>query len=186
MKLTFITSNAVKAAQLGWHLNYPVEHQKLVLPEIQSLDLREVVAHKAREAYKQVGSPVLVEDFSLVLNALGKLPGPFIKWFWDEIGPAGVCRLPNDFDDHSAVATVAFGLYDGKDLHIFEGQAQGTIAQSPRGEALFGSDSIFIPVGHSKTWSEMSQKEGEETSIRRAALKKLEAHLSQIKVAERA
>jgi non-canonical purine NTP pyrophosphatase (RdgB/HAM1 family) len=185
MKLTFITSNATKAAQLGWYLKYPVAHQKLVIPEIQSLDLREVVTHKAKAAYEQIKSPVLVEDFSLVLNTLGKLPGPFIKWFWDEIGPAGVCRMLNDFSDRSAVATVAFGLYDGHDLQIFEGQAKGMIAKSPRGEALFGSDSIFIPDGYTKTWSEMPPEERDATSIRRVALKRLEGHLAHNKVKTR-
>ncbi len=65
--ITFITGNAAKAAQLGRHLDHPVTHKKLDLPEIQSLDLHEVVEHKAKEAYKQVGGFVLVENTSLGL-----------------------------------------------------------------------------------------------------------------------
>lgn len=175
--LTFITSNPSKAEQLGRHLNYPVQHHTLNLPEIQSLDLKEVIEHKAKEAYKEVSGLVLVEDTSLTFSALGKLPGPFIKWFLTELNNTGLCRLLNDYEDRSAFAEVCFGLYDGKELHIFEGSMNGTIAEAPRGERGFGWDPIFIPEGSTKTWGEMTVDEQSGTSMRRIALKKLEAFL---------
>ncbi len=51
MLITFITGNLGKVEQLKRYLHYPVTHQKLDLTEIQSLDLLEVVRHKAKEAY---------------------------------------------------------------------------------------------------------------------------------------
>lgn len=81
MEITFITSHAKKAEELSWHLSYPVIHRKLDLPEIQSLDPDTIVHFKAQEAYRVLRRPVLVEDFSLRFGALGKLPGPLIKWF---------------------------------------------------------------------------------------------------------
>ena len=39
--------------------------------QLQSLDLREVVREKAGEAWRRLGRPVLVEDTSLELDALG-------------------------------------------------------------------------------------------------------------------
>ena len=47
---------------------------KLDLDEIQSLDLREIVEHKVRQAYEKCGKPVLVENASLEFTALGRLP----------------------------------------------------------------------------------------------------------------
>lgn len=47
---------------------------KLDLDEIQSLDLREVIEHKVRQAHEKCGKPVLVEDVSLVFEDLGGLP----------------------------------------------------------------------------------------------------------------
>ena len=91
--LTFVTGNAAKAEQLRWHLPIPLHHQAVDLPEIQSLSLEEVVGHKAREAYKVIGSPVLVEDTALSFEALKGLPGPLIKWFLQELGNDGLCRL---------------------------------------------------------------------------------------------
>lgn len=33
--------------------------------------------------------PVLIEDTCLCFNALGGMPGPYIKWFLEKIGPEG-------------------------------------------------------------------------------------------------
>jgi len=176
--LTFITGNPGKAEQLARHLEYPVAHQKLDLPEIQSLDLKEIVEHKAKEAYKQIQKPVLVEDTSLTFSALGKLPGPLIKWFLTELDNIGLCKLLDGYTDRSAYAEVCFGLYNGKELQIFEGGVKGVISESPRGKRGFGWDPIFIPGGSTKTWGEMTPEEQKETSMRRMALKKLEAFLS--------
>jgi len=179
MELTFITGNAAKAEQLGRHLDHPVAHKKLDLPEIQSLDLHEIIEHKTKEAYKQIGGVVLVEDTSLTFKALGRLPGPLIKWFLTELDNAGLCKLLDGYEDRSAVAEVCFGLYDGNELKKFEGEARGSIAAIPRGERGFGWDPVFIPDGHDKTWGEMDPEEQKETSMRRFALKKLEAYLRQ-------
>ncbi len=179
MNLTFITGNAAKAEQLGKHLDHPVAHKKLDLPEIQSLDLHEIIEHKTKEAYKQIGGVALVEDTSLTFKALGRLPGPLIKWFLTELDNAGLCKLLDGYEDRSAVAEVCFGLYDGKELKMFDGKAHGSIATVPRGERGFGWDPVFIPEGHHKTWGEMDPEEQKETSMRRIALKKLEAYLKQ-------
>lgn len=175
--ITFITGNPSKADQLARHLDYPVKHQKLDLPEIQSLDLREVVEYKSQEAYKLVGSPVLVEDTSLTFSSLGRLPGPLIKWFLTELDNVGLCKLLDPYQNRNALAEVCFGLYDGKKLHTFEGQMKGAVANSPRGERGFGWDPIFIPEGYVKTWSEMSMEEQRATSMRRIALKQLDTFI---------
>lgn len=180
MILTFITGNPSKAEQLSRHLEYPVEHREVNLTEIQSLDLHEIVEHKAKEAYRQVQTPVLVDDTSLVFNALGKLPGPLIKWFLTELDNEGLCKILNSYENRLALASVCFGFYDGKELKTFDGQMEGTIADTPRGERGFGWDPIFIPQGHTKTWGEMNLEEQKETSMRRVALKELEAYLRKI------
>ena len=176
-RLTFITSNPTKAEQLGLHLGVNVDHHAVDLAEIQSLNLAEVIEHKAREAFEFVGRPVLVEDTALVFNALGNLPGPLIKWFFQEIGTEGLCRLLDSYDDRSAKAMVLFGYYDGDELKTYLGEMDGAIADTPRGDSGFPSDTIFIPKGYDKTWAEMTAEEQSATSIRRMALKKLEADL---------
>ena len=58
------------------------------LPEYQGTP-QEVATSKCLEAARQVKGPVLVEDTSLCFNALGGMPGPYIKWFLKSIGPSG-------------------------------------------------------------------------------------------------
>lgn len=177
-QLCFVTGNEAKAEQLGQHLNYPISHQRVDLVEIQSLDLFEVVAQKAIEAYMQLQKPTLVEDTSLVFKSLGRLPGPFIKWFLQELDNEGLCRLLDGYQDRSALARVLFALYDGHQIKLFSGYMEGTIAQNPRGVRGFGWDPIFIPKGYTKTWGEMDVNEQAQTSMRKIALKKLERYLN--------
>jgi len=180
MEVTYITSNPNKAEQLSWHLGFPVSHQSLDLPEIQSLDIAEVVMQKAKTAFELINQTVLVEDYALVFNALGKLPGPLVKWFLLEIGTKGLCKMLDSYEDRSATALLACCLYDGSSFQIFKGEATGMIATAPRGKEVFGSDAIFIPDGQTKTWSEMTKDEQIATSVRRKALKQLEEHLRQL------
>lgn len=83
---TFITGNQSKTDYLSRQLGVQLDHKKVDLDEIQSTDLHEIVEHKFRQAYEVCGTPVLVEDVSLVFNALGELPGPYIKWFVEKSG----------------------------------------------------------------------------------------------------
>lgn len=108
-----------------------ISHHKLDLNELQSVDLKEVVEHKVRQAYKALHKPVLVEDVSLEFNALNSLPGTFIKFFVDYTGLEATCRMLDGFSDRSAVPRCAYGYFDGKELKFFEGSARGTIAEHP-------------------------------------------------------
>lgn len=169
--LTFITGNLHKVHWTQKYIHVPLEHKKIELTEIQSLSPKEVVEHKVKEAYKILQKPVLVEDTALTFHALGKLPGPFIKWFLEEVGNAGLCNLVTD--DRRATATVNYGVYDGNTFHFCEGEKPGTISNKPRGDNGFGWDPIFIPEGTIKTYAEMTDEEIINSSPRIAALEKL-------------
>lgn len=177
MKLTFITGNPAKAKYLSDYFHLPVLHKKLDLPEIQSLNLSEIVEDKARRAYDIVKSPVIVEDVSLTFAQLKKLPGPLIKWFLETLGNDGLCRLLDGRGDRGAHAEVMYGFCDENGIRIFHGEARGTIAGVPRGETNFGWDPIFIPKGHDRTWAEMTGDEKHVTSMRKPALEALAAYL---------
>lgn len=172
-KLTFITGNAGKAKYLSDYFHLPVDHVKLDLHEIQSLDLKEVVEDKAKRAFEIVHAPVLVEDVSLTFTALKALPGPLIKWFLETLGNEGLCRLLDTSGDRSALAEVEFAICDESGVHAFGGSIEGTIADNPRGEMGFGWDPVFIPKGYDKTWAEMTDDEKHATSMRKIALEKM-------------
>ncbi len=178
MEITFVTSHAKKAEEISWHLGHPVTHHHLDLPEIQSLDPHEAVRVKAEEAYRLLQRPVLVEDFSLRFEALGKLPGTLIRWFLQELRVEGLCKLLDNYSSRIAYAQTCFGYCDEKGVQIFDGTMRGVITPELRGDDGYGTDGIFIPDGQVKTWGEMSKQEQITYSPRRIGLKKLEAFLA--------
>lgn len=181
--IIFITGNQHKADYLAKWLRMPVPHQKVELEELQSLDLRAVVTHKAKAAYSIVKKPVLVEDVALTFHAMGALPGTLIKWFLQEIGPDGLCRMMHEFDDKTATASIMYGLYDGKELHTFEGHVKGSVVAAPRSSDVSAWkntpswNSVFMPDGSKKTYGEMSDDELEPISHRAKAIALLREYL---------
>ncbi|MES2225288.1 MAG: non-canonical purine NTP pyrophosphatase [Patescibacteria group bacterium] len=161
-EVVFITGNQKKADYLGQLLGHPIEHVKVDLDEVQSLDLKEVVKHKLRQAYAQVERPVLVEDVALEFTALGRLPGTFIKWFLEELSLEGLCRLL-DGKERGAKARCVFGYFDGQTESYFEGGMDGTVPEKPAGEGGYGWDAVFIPEGYSLTRAELSAEDDHKT-----------------------
>jgi non-canonical purine NTP pyrophosphatase (RdgB/HAM1 family) len=174
-KLTFITGNPGKAKEVSRYLGSPVDHVSLDLDEIQSLDLEEIVKDKAMRAYKKMRRPVLVEDVSLVFSAFGKLPGPLIRWFLEELENEGLCRLLDGKENKDCIATVCYGLCDGKTVRLVSGAMEGTVAEHPCGSNSFGWAAIFVPAGMTKTYAELSNEEQVPIAMRRKALEKLRA-----------
>lgn len=160
---TFITGNQSKADYLSRQLEIKLSHKKVDLDEIQSTDLHAIVKHKLKQAYDACGTPVLVEDVSLVFNALGELPGPYIKWFVEKAGNEACCRMLDGFEDRSAIIRCTFGYFDGKSMEFFDSELPGTIAEHPAGENGFGFDQFFINEGYEITRAEMTQEENERT-----------------------
>lgn len=176
--ITFITGNQHKADFLAEHLGLPVAHHKLDLDEIQSLDPHEVVEHKVRQAYDILHTPVLVEDAGLIFTAMGRLPGTYVKWFIEEMGYEGLLKLANNLPEQTAIGRVCYGLYDGTQLHFFDGEMRGHIAAQARdGGQGFGFDPIFINDGFTKTRAEMTATEYARTSYRTMAIDTLRAFL---------
>jgi inosine/xanthosine triphosphate pyrophosphatase family protein len=65
-------------AILGDSLPFDLVSQKIDLPELQG-EPEDVSSEKCTLAARRVQGPVLVEDTSLCYNALGGLPGVYIK-----------------------------------------------------------------------------------------------------------
>lgn len=176
-RFIFVTGNQNKAKELENYLGVTVTCQKLDLPEIQSLDLEEVAIAKAKKAYEIIKTPVLIEDTALTFKAMGKLPGPFIKYFLESLQNEGMTNLLNNYKNREATATTCFALAEENEVITFVGEVSGVIASQPRGDEGFGWDAIFIPDGSSKTWAEMNLDEKQQNSMRSLALNKLKRFL---------
>merc|ERR1712216_371272 len=106
---------------------------------------------------------------SLCLNAIGGMPGPYIKWF--QQSKVELHRLLTDYDDKSAFAQscIAFSPGPGAVPLVFSGICKGTIV-SPRGGNGFGWDAVFQPEGSAETFAEMSGEAKNAISHRSRAL----------------
>jgi non-canonical purine NTP pyrophosphatase (RdgB/HAM1 family) len=153
----FLTGNQHKANHLSQLLGLPLEHKKLDLDEIQSTNVAEVAEHKVRQAYELVKRPVFVEDVSLRFEALGGLPGPFVKFFLNEgDGLEMMCHMLDGFTTRAAFGECVIAYYDGSRLELLHGGMEGIIADHPRGDNGFGWDAIFCPDGYEgKTRAEL-------------------------------
>jgi non-canonical purine NTP pyrophosphatase (RdgB/HAM1 family) len=174
--ITFITGNQAKADYLAKYLGYPVNHQKIDLDEIQSLDLKTVVEHKVRQAHKIIGGPVLVEDVALEFTALGRLPGTFIRFYVEEIPFEIICRTLDGLS-RDAMAKCVFGYFDGSHLEFFESSLRGQIAEHPKGDNGYGWDRLFIPEGYGQTRAEMNAEDDRKTYLKVKPFDKLKAFL---------
>lgn len=181
--ITFITGNVKKLEEvvqiLGTDFPRKVISKKLDLLELQG-EIDEISILKAKEAHKHVQGPVLVEDTALCFNDLKGLPGPYIKWFLEKLGPEGLYKMLHGFEDKSAQAVCTFAFHPGgekDEVLLFQGKTDGEIV-SPRGPRDFGWDPCFQPKGYNLTYAEMPKAEKNKISHRFKALSSLKNHFS--------
>jgi inosine triphosphate pyrophosphatase len=157
----FVTGYQHKADHLARMLGLPLELIKLDLDEIQSANIEEEAAHKAKQDYGLVKRPVFVEDVSLGFEALGGLPGPFVKFFVEtNDGLEKLCRMLDSFTTREAYGECVYAYYDGEELELLRGGIKGVIADHPRGDDGFGWDAIFCPEGYEgKTRAELTTEQ---------------------------
>ena len=178
--IKFITGNKKKVEEfqqiIGSSLS--VEPMMLDLPELQG-EPADIVKEKCLMASRQCDGPIIVEDTCLCFNALGGLPGPYIKWFLEKTGHAGLNNLLAAYSDKSAFALCIFAFYDKQKMDtpiLFEGRTEGRIVPA-RGPHSFGWDPIFLPDGFDLTYAELDKDVKNTISHRGRALAKLKEYL---------
>ncbi|MEW6337216.1 MAG: non-canonical purine NTP pyrophosphatase [Acidobacteriota bacterium] len=177
--LVFVTSSEHKHREAQAILGVPIERESIDLVEPQGLDVLEVARTKARLAFGRLGRPVLVEDTSLELAALGGFPGPLVRWLLESAGPAAIARLLDGFADRCATARCVAVTWDGERELVGVGAVEGEIAPAPRGASGFGWDVVFVPSwGGGRTYAEMPAEEKNSRSHRTLALLDLAARLA--------
>ncbi|VDD93788.1 unnamed protein product [Enterobius vermicularis] len=170
----FVTGNANKVSEVQAILSH---HFAVNLPEYQG-EPDDIVRRKCLAAVDHIDGPVIVEDTCLCFNALGGLPGPYIKWFLQKLKPAGLYRLLTGFEDKTAYALCTFAYCEGKGepVELFRGRVDGQIVE-PRGENYFGWDPCFEPKGYNQTYAEMERSLKNSLSHRFRALELLRKRL---------
>jgi inosine triphosphate pyrophosphatase len=151
-----VTGNPDKRAEAERILGRPVDAALVDLPEIQSLDLGEVLRAKAAEAWRLLGRPLVVEETGLELAALGGFPGPLVKWLLQAVGPEGIARVGLALGEPRVAARCMLAYTaNGSELVCAEGVTAGTLVLPARGEGGFGWDPVFLPEQETRTYGEL-------------------------------
>ena len=178
-KITFVTKNQHKLSDAQKLLpDFEIQHIDFDVPEIQSLNTREIIEAKLRFAVEKVQQPCFVMDTALSFDCLNGFPGPFIR-FWDEetVGAKKTTQIANLFDQHGCQFKTGLGYSDGKTMQYFEQVLPGTIPPKPRGKNGYHWDVIFIPKGETKTFAEMTFDEKQKFAPQAKLLRRLAKYL---------
>ena len=157
-------------------------------PVIEDGTTFEANARKKAEAYSKyvLGELVLADDSGLEVDALGGAPGVHSARYAadkphtaeantdDEANNAKLVReircVPPDQRSARFVCWIA-AARAGKTMAVFEGKAEGTILDRPRGSNGFGYDPLFYFPSIGKTFAELSSNEKAKYSHRGAAFR---------------
>ena len=119
---------------------------------------------------------------------LAGLPGPYVKYFEDKIGPEGIFRILADYPDKSALAQCQIGIShiaateeETEPLEIMIGHCKGQIV-APQGSQEFGWDACFQPEGFALPFSCLEPSVKNVISHRARAFNHLIKHLQTKKI----
>jgi len=189
LRLLVSTRNAHKTSEIRSILGEQFDVCDLsALPDFGPVEesgstFEENAALKAVEGSMVFDGWVIADDSGLQVDALGGDPGVFSARY---AGPAA-----QDSDNNALLLKNLNGIpankrtarfqcvialaRAGRKMAAFCGSVEGTIAESPAGNHGFGYDPLFIPVGYSASFAELSGDIKNGMSHRSKALKKLAA-----------
>lgn len=189
-QIIFATSNPHKVREVNELLGsrFQILSLKDIGCEEELPETQDTVAgnaqQKARYLKAHYGHDCFAEDTGLEIDALDGAPGVYTARY------AGPQRDPQDnmqlvleqlADTQYRTArfrTVIALILDGRE-YLFEGIAEGNIAEQQSGDAGFGYDPIFIPEGYAQTFAEMESDEKNAISHRGRAVEQLAQFLAQ-------
>lgn len=125
-EILFATGNQGKVASLERvfgrnSIELTIKQVDLQLIEPQADTATEVGLVKARQAYEQLGKPVIVDDGSFHIEALNGFPGPYAKYMNETIGVDGYLKVMQGIDNRRAYFLNSLVFVDEQGIeHVFE------------------------------------------------------------------
>jgi XTP/dITP diphosphohydrolase len=150
-------------------------------PEETGSSFEENAALKALAASRASGEMALADDSGVTVEALDGAPGIYTaRWAGPERDFGLAMSRTNkallekgaltpDKRRGAFVAVLCLASADGE-TQFWRGEAPGILVWPPRGDQGFGYDPMFQPLGHERTFGEMSEAEKHSWSPRRPGL----------------
>ncbi|GAA0520665.1 XTP/dITP diphosphohydrolase [Halorubrum aquaticum] len=112
--LRYVTTNPGKVREAESYLaDGSVSQLDFDYAEIQADELAPIAARGAREAYREAGGPVLVDDAGLFVEALDGFPGPYSSYVEDTLGIDRVWEIAEPLEDRRAAFRCTLAYCDG-------------------------------------------------------------------------
>ena len=192
MRLVFATNNQNKLKELQAMLGDKFELLSLKdincdvdIPETGDT-LEENARQKSMYIWENYKLNCFGDDTGLEVLALNNEPGVYSARYAGEekAAEANMVKVLKNLEgkaDRSAkFRTVISLIIDGEEVQ-FEGAVEGNILEVRQGAEGFGYDPIFLPHGFKQSFAEMDMTQKNEISHRGRAVRKLVAHLKNIK-----
>jgi XTP/dITP diphosphohydrolase len=162
--------------------------------EEDGADFEENSLKKARAVMECCGLAAIADDSGLAADALGGAPGVLSARFAGVSGDGAdaannrkllalLADVPDAERTGRFVSVVTAVFPDGRVIAA-RGECEGRIGREERGNGGFGYDPLFTPLGHEKTFAELSAEEKNEISHRAKALAALRERLSDCAAAD--
>jgi len=145
MKLTLVTGNKKKfqSAKLYFDkLNVKFDHQSLDIIEPQDSNISNIATHKAKQAYKQIESPILISDTGWKIPALNGFPGPFMHYITEWLDNETFQNMLKDKKDRTIIMENVLVFKDINILKHFKIVRKGLIIEAPKGIANWNDQII--------------------------------------------
>jgi len=174
LELHFITSNSGKVKSLQAALDklkapVTVKQYAMKLDEIQADDPEEISQQKARDAFKELKKPLVVEDSGFCINALNGFPGVYSRYILDTIGADGIMKLMEGKEDRSCHFTAVATFIDAQGKIISFRDSRAGKSQIAKKKDTISKDhplawsadlwKIYMPEGSNKTLSSFTDDE---------------------------
>jgi XTP/dITP diphosphohydrolase len=173
-----VSGNKGKIAEARLAAGADLPATEMDLPEIQSMDMLEILRGKAALAWEALRQPVIVEEAGLELMALNGFPGPLVKWMLQAVGADGIARTAGSLGDVRAIARCQLLYRSGIQEIVAEGLTEGTLVRPGRGSYGFGWDPVFLPDGETRTFAELDGLEKLTVSHRGKAWREMMRRLA--------
>jgi len=141
---------------------------------------------KAQQVFDHTGIMCISDDSGLEVDALSGRPGVFSaryagEYATDEDNRTLLLESMLNQSVRSARFKTVICYMDSNSWIFFEGVLEGEITREERGCNGFGYDSVFLPIGESRTLAELSSNEKNAISHRSIALKKFSSYLRNLR-----
>ena len=179
MKVALATTNEEKAREVRAALSpfgIRIEHAALEMRE-SGTDQDAIARQKARQAYKALKRPVIVEDTGVYFAGLDDFPGVLAKRVFLKIGFKGLLEKAAVARGRRAYFKTTLAYCNGKTIRTFEGTLHGTLTYDVdyagyRKRPKLPYEAFFVPSGEKRRLCGISRREKAKFSHRAKACRK--------------